>query len=138
METDAPVAAAPPSRIRLAWWCVLVAAIAALNYISRFTSSSSSSSSRDEVYRWSGFVGGIVFYALWLVLLLVIAVDHTDLLALRRPRSWPRAVGYALAAIFVIYAASAIASVLPLPQSPSSEQGLTPTHWESSHAAAFA
>jgi CAAX protease family protein len=138
MELDAPVHERRPSSIRIAWWGVLVAAIAALNYISRFTSSSSTSSSRDEVYSWSGFAGGIIFYALWLVLVLAIAVDRADLLALRRPRSWPRAGGLALAAIGVIYAVSAVVSVLPLPQSPSKEQGLTPTHWESSHAAAFA
>lgn len=138
VETDAPIAEAPPSRLRLAWWCVLVAAIASLNYISRFTSSTSTKTSRDEVYSWSGFAGGIIFYALWLVLLLAIAVDRVDLLALRRPRSWGRAAGLALAAIGVIYLASALVSVLPLPQSPSSEQGLTPTHWEPRHAAAFA
>ncbi len=138
METGVPTEATPPSRIRLAWWCVLVAAIASLNYISRFTSSSSTKSTRDEVYSWSGFAGGIIFYALWLVLLLAIAVDRADLLALRRPRSWRRAGGFALAAIGVIYAASAIVSVLPLPQSPSKEQGLTPTGWEPKHAAAFA
>ena len=138
MEIDAPVRERPPGSIRLAWWCVLVAAIASLNYISRFASSSSASSSRDEVYSWSGFAGGIIFYALWLVLLLAIAVDRTDLLALRRPRSWPRAAGLALAAIGVIYAVSAVVSAIPLPQSPSKEQGLTPTHWEPRHAAAFA
>jgi hypothetical protein len=29
-------------------------------------------------------------------------------------------------------------SLLPLPESPGSEQGLTPTHWDSRYAAAFA
>ena len=138
MEIGAPAEATPPSRLRLAWWCVLVGAIAALNYISRFTSSTSTKASRDEVYSWSGFAGGIIFYGLWLVLLLAIAVDRTDLLALRRPRSWRRAAGFALLAVGVIYAVSALVSVLPLPESPSKEQGLTPTHWEPRHAAAFA
>lgn len=138
MEIGAGVEGGPPSRLRLAWWCVLVAAIASLNYISRFTSSTSAKTSRDEVYSWSGFAGGIIFYALWLVLLLAIAIDRAELLALRRPRSWPRAAGFALAAIGVIYAVSAVVSVLPLPQSPSKEQGLTPTGWEPRHAAAFA
>jgi membrane protease YdiL (CAAX protease family) len=129
---------ARPSTVRLACWFALVAAIAVLNYSSRFTSSSSATSSRDEVYSWSGFAGGIIFYAFWIVLVLAIAIDRTDLLALRRPASWGRAAGLALAAIGAIYAVSAIVSVIPLPQSPSKEQGLTPTHWEPRHAAAFA
>ncbi|MBV8562798.1 MAG: CPBP family intramembrane metalloprotease, partial [Actinobacteria bacterium] len=37
-----------------------------------------------------------------------------------------------------IYAWEAVVSALPLPQSPGKEQGLTPTHWEPQHAAAFA
>src|SRR4029078_6554188 len=37
-----------------------------------------------------------------------------------------------------IYAVSARVSLTPLPQSPSNEQGLTPTGWEPKHAAAFA
>ncbi len=37
-----------------------------------------------------------------------------------------------------IYAVEAVVSLLPLPVSPGKEQGLTPTHWEPSHAGAFA
>ena len=39
--------------------------------------------------------------------------------------------------MLAIYVLEAIVSVIPLPQSPSHEQALTPTHWESAHAAAF-
>jgi hypothetical protein len=41
-------------------------------------------------------------------------------------------------AVLAIYALEAVVSLLPLPQSPSKEQGLTPTHWEPAHAGAFA
>jgi membrane protease YdiL (CAAX protease family) len=41
-------------------------------------------------------------------------------------------------AIVAIYVLEAIVSLVPLPQSPGKEQGLTPTHWESAHAGAFA
>src|SRR5439155_650903 len=106
---------------------------------SRSTSAAASASSgRDEVYSWSGFVGGLVVYAVWLGIVLLITLDHTDLLALRRPRSWGRALSFCLGAIVAIYAVSALVSALPLPQSPSNEQGLTPTQWEPRYAAAFA
>jgi membrane protease YdiL (CAAX protease family) len=122
---------------RLACWSLLVATIAGLNYYARFASSSSDGA-RDEVYSWSGFSSGLIVYAIWLGLVLAIAVDRNELLALRRPRSWQRAVSLAVGAIVAIYICSALVSVLPLPQSPSEEQGLAPTRWEPQHAAAFA
>jgi membrane protease YdiL (CAAX protease family) len=126
------------SRIRLACWVALVAAIAALNYRARFSGGSDSSSGRDAVYSYSTFANGMVVYAFWLALVLAIAVDRWDLLALRPPRSWRRAAGLAGTAIAAIYVLEAIVSLVPLPQSPGKEQGLTPTHWESAHAGAFA
>jgi len=128
------------NRIRLAAWTSLVIVIAGLNYASRFTSSASSSarSGRDEVYSWSAFAGGMIVYAVWFAIVLAIAVDRHDLFALRRPRSWGHALGLCASAIAAIYAVSAVVSALPLPQSPSHEQGLAPTHWEPRYAAAFA
>jgi membrane protease YdiL (CAAX protease family) len=126
----------PVSPARLAAWTALVALIATANYVSRFSGGGSSSS--QTVYSWSTFVGGIVLYAVWGGFVLLIAVDRFDLLALRPPRSWGRAAGLALALILGIYLWEAVVSVLPLPQSPGKEQGLTPTHWEPRHAAAFA
>jgi membrane protease YdiL (CAAX protease family) len=126
------------SRIRLACWVALVAAIAALNYQARFSGGSGSTSSRDAVYSYSTFANGMVVYAFWLGLVLAIAVDRWDLLALRPPRSWRRAASLAVTAIVAIYILEAIVSLVPLPQSPGKEQGLTPTHWESAHAGAFA
>jgi membrane protease YdiL (CAAX protease family) len=127
------------NRIRLAAWTSLVLAIAALNYAARFTSSSSSTrGGRDEVYSWSAFTGGMIVYAVWFAIVLAIAVDRRDLLALRRPRSWGRAAGLCVGAVAAIYAVSAVVSVLPLPQSPSHEQGIAPTHWEPRYAGAFA
>jgi len=126
------------SRVRLACWVALVAAIAALNYQARFSGGGASTSSRDAVYSYATFANGMVVYAFWLGLVLAIAVDRWDLLALRPPQSWRRAAGLTLAAIVAIYVLEAIVSLVPLPQSPGKEQGLTPTHWESAHAGAFA
>ena len=125
-------------KVRLVAWSMLVAAIAALNYASRFTESSSSKSARDVVYSYSTFAGGMVLYVVWAGIVFLIAVDRFDLLALRRPRSWPRALGLAFGAIVAIYICEAVVSLIPLPQSPGKEQGLTPTHWEPAHAGAFA
>jgi uncharacterized protein len=125
-------------RIRLICWTALVAAIAALNYASRFSSSAASKGTRDVVYSYSTFAGGMVLYAIWGGIVFAIARPHFDLLALRRPKSWPRALGLAAGAIVAIYICEAVVSIIPLPQSPGKEQGLTPTHWESAHAGAFA
>ncbi|MBX5474031.1 MAG: CPBP family intramembrane metalloprotease [Thermoleophilia bacterium] len=125
------------SRRRLAAWVGLVALIAALNYAARF-SGSSSGAGRDEVYSYSTFASGIVLYAVWLGVVLLVAIDRFGLLALRRPRSWRRALALALAAIAAIYAWEAVVAALPLPESPGAEQGLTPTRWEPAHAGAFA
>ena len=128
------------SRTRLAWWTVLVAVIAALNYSARFSGSSAATthSSRDAVYSYSTFAGGLVVYLFWLGLVLAIAIDRWDLLALRRPLSWRRAAGLAFAAVVLVFLFEGLVSLLPLPQSPGKEQGLTPTHWEPAHAGAFA
>jgi membrane protease YdiL (CAAX protease family) len=125
-------------RTRLTCWIALVAAIGALNYASRFTGGNASSNARNAVYSYSTFANGLIVYVFWLGLVLAIAVDRWDLLVLRTPRSWGAAARLGIAAVFAIYALEAIVSVLPLPQSPSKEQGLTPTHWEPAHAGAFA
>src|SRR5581483_1014206 len=123
---------------RIASWASLVAAIAALNYYSRIDGSSAGSG-RSEVYSWSSFVAGLLVYAVWFGLVLAISAERRDLLALRRPRlGWLRAGRYGLAAIGAIVVTGLLVRLLPLPQSPSSEQGLTPTAWEPRHAAAFA
>jgi membrane protease YdiL (CAAX protease family) len=126
------------SRIRVACWIALVAAIAALNYQARFSGNSGPTNGRDAVYSYATFANGLVVYAFWLGLVLAIAVDRWDLLALRRPQSWSRAATLAVSAVVAIYVLEALVSLIPLPQSPGKEQGLTPTHWESAHAGAFA
>jgi CAAX protease family protein len=126
-------------RARLAAWTGLVGLLAALNYAARFSgSSSTSSNAHNDVYSYSTFAGGLIVYLIWLGAVLWIAAGRRDLLALRLPRSWPRAAGLAAGAVAAIYLIEAIVSVIPLPESPGKEQGLTPTHWESAHAGAFA
>jgi uncharacterized protein len=126
-------------RARLAGWTGLVAVIAGLNYAARFTgNNASSNANNNDVYSYSTFAGGLIVYVFWLGIVLWIAFGRYDLLALRRPQSWMRAAVLALGAIAAIWVVEAIVSVIPLPESPGKEQGLTPTHWEPSHAGAFA
>jgi membrane protease YdiL (CAAX protease family) len=125
-------------RTRLIAWTGFVFLLAAINYASRLSGRGSASSTREQVYSYSTFVGGIVLYGIWLGIVLLIAIDRFDLLALRRPAAWGRALGLALVVILAIYAWEAVVSALPLPESPGQEQGLTPTHWEPAHAGAFA
>jgi CAAX protease family protein len=125
-------------RVRLTCWVALVGTISLLNYAARVTGSKSTGSTRDAVYSWSTFAGGLVVYALCFGVVLAIAVDRWDLLALRPPRSWSRAAGLAVTAVVAVYVLEALVSLIPLPQSPSNEQALTPTHWQPAHAGAFA
>lgn len=135
---DAEAGSSPRLPRRLVFWAIFVGLIALLNYSARFAGSGHGTSSRQEVYSYATFVGGIVLYAVWLGIVLLIVVDRFDLLAFRPPRRWGIALGGALAVIVGILVWEGIVSQLPLPESPGKEQGLTPTHWEPSHAGAFA
>ena len=141
MEVEAAQPRERTSRTRLYFWILFVGLIAAINYGARFSGGSSVSrtSTHDAVYSYSTFVGGTILYAVWLGIVLLICIDRFDLLALRRPRTgWLEALGLAGAAVVAIFAVEGLVALLPLPQSPGKEQGLTPTHWEPAHAGAFA
>lgn len=88
----------------------------------------------EVLYQWSTAIGGFVQDAIVLALVLAIARGSLPLLALRRPVSIGRAalfIGCAIVAIYVFE------SVYSLVVDPGNEQGLTPSHWEPTHAAAY-
>lgn len=118
---------------RLVAWLTLVGAQILLNYSARATQGKTD---RNAVYHWSTSAEGLVFYAIIFAIVLVIARGDTRrLLALRAPRSWGIAIGIAATvAVGVIVLELALDPVLHAGR----EQGLTPKHWEPSHAAAFA
>ena len=122
------------SRARLICWIALVAAISALEYSARF-SSTTTKRTRTDVYSYSAFVNGLIFYGLIFGVILAIAFDRTDLFALRRPGR--RAARLAAGVLIVTYLWELAVVALPI-RNPGNEQGLTPTHWEPSHAGAFA
>jgi membrane protease YdiL (CAAX protease family) len=141
VEVEAAQPRPRPSHTRLAFWVAFVGAIAGLNYVARFTSAGSGTSkgvSRQEVYSYSTFVGGTIVYAVWLGIVLLIVLDRFDLLALRRPRHWGRALGLGASVVVGIFLWEIVVSLLPLPESPGKEQGITNVPWEPSHAGAFA
>ena len=140
MEAEAAQSHQDRGTRRLAAWILFVGLIAALNYASRFSGSSGTSrgTSHEDIYSYSFFAGGTIIYAVWLGIVLLIAIDRFDLLALRPPRSWKRSLKLGAAVIVGILVWESVASYLPLPQSPGKEQGITNVHWEPSHAGAFA
>ena len=140
MEAEAARARPQPLVTRLVLWTVFVGLIAVLNYASRYVGNGSNNGTtgRNAVYSYTTFAGGTILYAVWLGIVLLICIDRFDLLALRSPLSWKRALGWGAAVVVGIFVWEGIVAFLPLPESPGKEQGLTPTHWEPAHAGAFA
>ncbi len=116
---------------RLAAWLVLVGLLIALAYGSR---AASGKPSPQVLYEWSTAVGGLVQDAILLFLVLVIAGFDRQLLAWRAPRSWPAALKLVAGALVATYAFEIVYSAIV---HPGNEQGLTPSHWEPRHAAAY-
>jgi membrane protease YdiL (CAAX protease family) len=116
---------------RLAWWCALVGALIALQYGSR---AGSSAGPDDPLYHW-WFVGASLAQELvFLVIVLAIGGFTLRLFAVRRPRSLGEA---AVLVAIVFVAVNVFESVYVWLFDPGNEQGLTPSHWEPRHAAAY-
>jgi membrane protease YdiL (CAAX protease family) len=140
VEVEAAQPRPRTSHIRLVFWTVFVAAIAAVNYASRLSGGHGGSKgvSHQEIYSYATFAGGTVIYAIWLGIVLLIVRDRFDLLALRRPRGWRRVLGLSASVVVGILVWEQVVSALPLPESPGQEQGITNVPWEPQHAGAFA
>ena len=118
---------------RLVAWLALVGIQIVLNYASR---ASGGKPPKNALYHWDLAVGGLVQYAIILGLVWAIASSAPrELLALRRPDSWKRALG---AALLVLVAVNVFTAIVDPYLHPGREQGLTPSGWNSHHAAAFA
>jgi membrane protease YdiL (CAAX protease family) len=126
---------APPYRTsdsrRLALWLALVGLLAVIAYAGRIASGKPDP---QVLYEWSTAVGAIVQDGIVLVLVLAIARPRFDLLALRRPADIGRTFTYLITAIVGIYVFEGVYVALT---HPGNEQGLTPSHWEPRHAAAY-
>jgi CAAX protease family protein len=120
------------SRKRLVWWSGFVGLLIVIAYAGRF---SAGKPDRDILYRYSTAISAAVGYALMLGAVLLIAGFRRDLLGLRRPRSWPVALGLVVLLLIGVYVT--IIALDPLLHG-GREQGLTPSGWEPNRAGAFA
>ena len=121
-------------RGRLIGWTVLVGVLVTAAYGSR---AAAGKPDREILYQYGTAASGVIEYAIMVSVVLGLAFGPgmRDRLALRRPESWPRAIGLALGAIVAIYvAAYAIGLFLDAGR----DQGLTPDHWEPGKAAPYA
>jgi membrane protease YdiL (CAAX protease family) len=118
---------------KLVAWAALVGGVAALNYTEHFAGGKTP---RNALYRYDLAISELVVYLILFGLFLWIARGLTwDQLGIRRPPSWPRALGLGLGLFVAVFIAE---SVLEPLLHPSREQGLAPTRWEPSRAGAFA
>jgi len=103
----------------------------ALSYIGRATAGKPDP---QVLYEWSFAALGLVQDGIILAIVLALARGNFGLLALRRPISWPAALRLLGVAIVGIYIFEVVYGAV---LHPGNEQGLTPSHWEPQHAAAY-
>ena len=117
---------------RLLGWFALVAALAALSYAAHF---SGGDIPDDVLYEWGTAVAAAVQYGIILAIVLALCRGlDPAVLGLRRPVSWPRAIGLVVVGYVVVaLAAGALNVVLKAGE----EQGLVPHEWDSARAAPF-
>jgi membrane protease YdiL (CAAX protease family) len=119
---------------KLAGWCTLVGVISAISYAGRFAGGKPP---KNALYEYSTAVSELILFAIILTLVFWIArgLPKREAFALRRPAAWGGAIALGFAVLIAI--AIANAALDPLLHG-GREQGLTPSGWQSSHAAAFA
>jgi membrane protease YdiL (CAAX protease family) len=119
---------------RLKAWLVFVAGFAAISYLANFASSEPKG--YEPLYHYATAVGGAVTYAVLLAFVLAIAwgAEKRELFALRRPRTKWAAGGPIVLVVGVLILSAILDPILH----PGKEQGLVPSHWQPSHAGAYA
>jgi uncharacterized protein len=119
---------------KLTAWLTLIAVASVLAYGDR---AASGKPPKNAVYHYDTAAGSLILYAIIFGIVLAIARrgNMRQLFALRRPRSWWRAIGWA---ILVLVLVSALNAALNPFLHPGREQGYTPNGWQANHAGAFA
>ncbi len=120
---------------RLAGWLAFVGIFSSISYASNF--SAEDELPEEPLYESSFFVASAFGFAVMIgaALLIAVGVSKRELFALRRPRSWPRAIG---ASIAVLVGVLALSGLVSLWLDPGGEQGLLPEDWPPPDAAVFA
>ena len=121
------------SPARLFGWSVLVVALAALNFVGN----AQADPPDDFVYLWSSVAFALIQFGIMLAIVLALAGRERprELLGLRQPESWPRALGLGVAVVIGVFVFTA--ALAPLLQ-PGEEQGLVPEGWDGDRAPQFA
>jgi membrane protease YdiL (CAAX protease family) len=119
---------------RTALWLALVLGFITLQYAAGGHGGSGGKSGPQYLYEWSFAAAGLIQVLVTLLFVFAIAGFKLDLFALVRPLSWTRAAWLILIGLVSIYAFSGVYSAIV---HPGNEQGLTPSHWEPAHAAAY-
>ncbi len=119
---------------RIVSWLSLVGALVVLGYAGRLEGGKPP---EDALYRYDTAIGGIVIYLILIAVVLWIGrgLPRKEFFALRRPPSWPKALGLALAGYVAIFVG---AGLLLIGLDAGDEQGLTPEEWDSSRAGPYA
>ena len=119
---------------RLAAWASLVLFLIVLGYGGRLAEGDPPT---DALYRYSTAIGSIFIYGVFFLILLWMArgLPAREFFALRRPASWPNALGLTLLAYVTIFAG---AGLIIWALDAGEEQGLAPDSWDSSRAGAYA
>ena len=117
-------------------WVALVGTLASLSFLGRATADDDGQDN-DLLYSYGFAIGQTLVYAVLLTLtfLLVRGLPARETLALRRPQSWPAALGLVVASYFTILVGAALLLTV---FDAGDEQGLTPDEWDSSRAGAYA
>lgn len=118
---------------RLAGWFLVAGLIVLAGYAGR----AGGAPAGDTLYRYETAIGGAIVYLALLgaVVALGRGLDQRDFLALRRPDSWPRALGLT-AATYAALLAGVAALLYAL--GAQDEQGLTPDAWDPDRAGQYA
>jgi membrane protease YdiL (CAAX protease family) len=119
-------------RQRLAVWVAAVAFLSTIAYVGRALEGKPE---RDLLYRYDTAVAGAIQYAILFGIVIALAVERLDLLALRRPRSWLRALGLAFGVVVAVFVANA--ALEPFLHA-GREQGYTPPAWDPGKAHQYA
>ena len=118
---------------RLVAWGAVVAFLTIVAYAAYF---SRARPDKNVAYRWDTSILALVQYGIILgvALLITRGLDRRQLLGLRRPSSWGRAVGIGLSVFFLVLVTGGIVGLFGNAEK---EQGLIPEHWEASRVAPF-
>jgi membrane protease YdiL (CAAX protease family) len=117
----------------LTLWTSFVVLFATLSYSLRFTDGKPP---KNILYRWTTVESTLIQFAVIALIVYGIAGlgRRRQLLALRRPTSWRRAVGIAMGiGVMMLVLSYALGPLL----NPGREQGVTPDTWQPAHAAAY-